>query len=1747
MHNLKLFVVICLCFFFAVPSAQLNKAAKNIQQSGLPDNGLLGVNPLTGNPSLTVTYNPSVVITAQFETMDVPKGVHPRLYYRAEDIPALKEKTAATGTMSSTFYKNLLTSANNTDLLTAAIRPLPEENDDNSHGALVESAANRALLYRLDPVANREKGLEAIAMAKNYLSTWRYGRNDNHYVRDGQASAVLHNFSLVYDWCYDLMTPAERRELIGEIKFKDPALGIHEGAHTDDPNNLSTGLMKALTMLEMSTGSAATNAYTGWERSFRIADFGAHNGHHVEICLPAVTAFAIAVYDEEPYPWQVISTWLFDNIFPTSNFLLEAGMPWQGASYGSVRLSHLARANLLVYQMMTPDSRKSCFTPDIVNAALSFLYYRHPDGQYVRMGDTFVTSLPFGVPHQMSETMLMLFINKIFRNPYLQKEMTFLLKHKNLSPLLGFLLWDDTLEPASYETLPTAYYSPYPNGEITHRTKWIDEMDFNSNAMHLNMKIGALRTWNHEHLDYGSFQIYYNGGLAVDAGIYEGSDVGQGVGFGSLPESGWDRSTNAHNTILIRDPKMDEKIAETSDPREQRFAFRGRELANGGGQYFTWEGQAPVRNLYRVNDVPYYFTNNSNTTTSPVRGKTIPGVGPVEGNIPTAKILSYHIPAGLKPSYTYLKGDMAEMYGYRASEAKRSFLSLDFNDDTYPGALVVFDRITSGNKWRDGANYEKYWLLHSMEKPDVIRDKDGLIDGFLIQRTDEVADGLKYNGQLHVTPLLPAKDNLNYELVEGHDVFGQPYRVGRGRMRTEEDGQFMFMTSPKRKRMTDLMLHVMQVADAGTKPLPVIKIGHETDDMVGAMIFDCIVMFSTNGNLIDERVTISPVHITMPDARKKQREDATHNDELKYHIADLAGGIWRVVDDKGQQVALFEVEAEGNIGLFTASATGVYTLTRIKATTTADILQIPEDALPELPRFQVDTQLKLDDKYLKTQLAKPVDKRDKRFKYVAPGSDLTAVLQEAQRGDILVLEANAVYSGTNGHQTQLPQKAGDDWIYIVSSAYPLLPDEHVRITPEYSAWMPKIVNQALPNHIVMGTKPGASHYRFIGIEITTLPTSKGHISIISIQPEGILPATYPANPEKLVSHIIFDRCYIHGSNPNDDNVRGIWMNGCKHIGVVDCWIDEIHHYSADAQAISGMNVLGVKIMNSYLEATGENVFFGGIGAVTAEWISGDIEVIGNHLFKPDKWNRFVPGHKVWRCKNLFELKGGQRILVDGNILENNWKDSDQWGYGVLFTTRTDRGACPWNQIKDITFTNNIIKNSSGGFQIAGLDEGKYGVPAKNILIRNNLILINDYTTNFSTVPYGDGQPSGDPADKKEPFQVRSQVENLIIDHNTVFTGGSSKVGILWGREGDEIYQGFRFINNVCTSPAPNKYGSKYGWVSDFGLEGTAAVKSYAKNGVIAGNVFAGIPDKSTLYHHGNYFLENDGEVMFNAYEKKDYRLALDSRCRDISLSTDGKIPGADLDLVYQKTAGVAFYGDDQPPPLRMPEPKQYFETPVAGIYDIGETIPLSLEMLKADVPSKTGESSQGHPLSNLLNTETGGKNGYIHIGELNITVDLGMVHQIGSAALCNGDNRNQFARFNVDISDDGVTWQRAARDFPAGKSSDDTAEKTGLTVKFGFGSNASGYREDTFILKDSKKTIDLFHSKNTNDSPTYIIFEKPQKARYIRFTVYGNTNKNPDFQRGSNISYIQVFGPGIKNYNNATTSPIRGVKTITHN
>src|SRR5262245_41449651 len=216
--------------------------------------------------------------------------------------------------------------------------------------------------------------------------------------------------------------------------------------------------------------------------------------------------------------------------------------------------------------------------------------------------------------------------------------------------------------------------------------------------------------------------------------------------------------------------------------------------------------------------------------------------------------------------------------------------------------------------------------------------------------------------------------------------------------------------------------------------------------------------------------------------------------------------------------------------------------------------------------------------------------------YVPAGGNLQAAINAAQPGDTLELESGAVFSGN----FTLPHKSTSGWINIESSNYASLPEPGRRVSPIDAASMPRIVT---PNTApVFTTQPGASQYRFVGLNIgATLQNQSA--TVFNLLDFG----SNSTNVADLPSDLIVDRCYIHG-NTNANVRRGIALNSVRS-AVVNSFIDESHEHGADSQAVGGWTGPGpFLIENNYLAAASENILFGGSPPGIANLVPQDIVI-----------------------------------------------------------------------------------------------------------------------------------------------------------------------------------------------------------------------------------------------------------------------------------------------------------------------------------------------------------------------------------------------------------------------------------------------------------------------------------------------------------------------------------------------------------
>jgi hypothetical protein len=518
----------------------------------------------------------------------------------------------------------------------------------------------------------------------------------------------------------------------------------------------------------------------------------------------------------------------------------------------------------------------------------------------------------------------------------------------------------------------------------------------------------------------------------------------------------------------------------------------------------------------------------------------------------------------------------------------------------------------------------------------------------------------------------------------------------------------------------------------------------------------------------------------------------------------------------------------------------------------AAVVAQPSSA-PELPRATVDTTG-----------APPSG----RTVAVRAGQDFQAALNAAKLGDVITLQAGATFTGP----FTLPNKPGPGWIIVRTSAGDSeLPPAGTRVDPSYARVMPKLVAAA---GSVLITGRAAHHYRFVGIEIGPAP---GVFLYNVVQLGG-----RETSVEELASHIIFERCYLHG-DPKKGARRGIAMNS-RDTAVIDSYLSDFKEVGADSQAIDGWGGAGpFKIVNNYLEGAGENVMFGGADPFIPNLVPSDIEIRGNHFAKTLSWKVGHPDYEgiPWTVKNLLELKNARRVLIEGNLFERSWAHA-QTGFAILFTVRDQDGWAPWTVIEDVTFKNNVVRDAGAGIVILGRDDIHPSQQAKRLRIENNLFA-------------GIGGPAW--GGEGTLFKLLRGASDLTIAHNTGLQTGSILMA-----EGEPHIR-FVFRDNVVLH-------NQYGMTGTGTGPGMQTLSTYFPGAVVRKNVIVG--GKAILYPTDNFFPGSVEQVGFVDRAGGRYRLAASSRYR--RAGSDGKAVGVDFDAISAPANAVLSVGSQHASP-----------------------------------------------------------------------------------------------------------------------------------------------------------------------------------------------------------------------------------------
>lgn len=434
---------------------------------------------------------------------------------------------------------------------------------------------------------------------------------------------------------------------------------------------------------------------------------------------------------------------------------------------------------------------------------------------------------------------------------------------------------------------------------------------------------------------------------------------------------------------------------------------------------------------------------------------------------------------------------------------------------------------------------------------------------------------------------------------------------------------------------------------------------------------------------------------------------------------------------------------------------------------------------------------------------------------VPAGGNVQAAIEQAAAGDIVELQAGAVYNG----QINLPSKQLADYVTIRSSRHAELP-EGKRVSPDQKAMMATIQSGMLGRAAVSAAN-GANHYRFVGIEFVAAGKLFNYGVVVFGGTES--------KAERVPHDLEIDRCYFHTTGATVSR-RAIALNSANTT-IKNSYIEGFAGASEETQGICGWSgTRNVRIINNYIEGGAENIMFGGSDPDSAEMIPQGIEVSGNHLRKPPEWK------KKFTVKTLFELKNARSVKFTGNYLENNWD-----GSAFRITVRNQNGGAPFSVIEDTEISGNVINGTGDGINILGRDDSNPSQTLKRLKVSNNLFI----------------NLGGDAFEGSGYFVQIADGEDVTIANNTVFNDGN--IVTFYGA----MPRNFSFRDNITGH-------------GNYGIHGPIDLTSDAAKAMFLGNIFMNLNSISAdgfAFPDGNIMVRSSDAIGFADIRSGDYRLS----------------------------------------------------------------------------------------------------------------------------------------------------------------------------------------------------------------------------------------------------------------------------------
>jgi hypothetical protein len=291
------------------------------------------------------------------------------------------------------------------------------------------------------------------------------------------------------------------------------------------------------------------------------------------------------------------------------------------------------------------------------------------------------------------------------------------------------------------------------------------------------------------------------------------------------------------------------------------------------------------------------------------------------------------------------------------------------------------------------------------------------------------------------------------------------------------------------------------------------------------------------------------------------------------------------------------------------------------------------------------------------------------------------------------------------------------------------------------------------------------------------------------------------------------------------------------------------------------------------------------------------------------WRRGEPGFvggisgRPFIVKNHFELKNAQRVLFEGNILENTWGGFSQGGFSILLTPKNQANKCPTCQVTDITIRYNKVINVGVVFQIAngrsdagGASQGGQRYSIHDLVVSTVRFERNDSLGNFALI--GSRTPP---------------LKEVSIQHVTAFV---PRAIFSIFSPADRRIENFTIANNIFGSAFDRQIGSTGGGPQNCSFRPDAqgpggVLKSCFENLKFERNLIIGggrWPANNTVVKDaaaaGIAQLQQGDKHYFALCRTKDENTSCKKPSPAIAGATDGRDIGADTEAVEKATAGV---------------------------------------------------------------------------------------------------------------------------------------------------------------------------------------------------------------------------------------------------